>query len=166
MQGIIPNTGTSNLESVVPALGSDLSSTLSDAKGLLIGLGVLTILLKILGLLSSCFGCFLVQCIFKVVFVFVSFSWSLHGSLTDLGLLPSMWLCGLYSVMPSIIFTVALIGAQLLSVFLPLPLFITECLTLLVASVILTVILRYSTQQMYLRMQGSSYENSLWNFYR
>ena len=168
MQGIIPTSGTSALESVLPSFDAqrNLSLTLSDAKGLLIGLGVLTIVMKVLGFLSSCFSCFLVQCIFKVIFVFVSFSWSLHGTLTDMGLLPSMWLCSLYSVMPSVLLTIALIGAQLVALFLPLPTLVLELSTLLVAAVILTIVLRYSTQQLYLRMQGASYENSLWNFYQ
>ena len=166
MQGILPSSETTSLESVVPTLGSNLSSTLSDAKGLLVGLTILTVVLKIMGLLSSCFGCFLVQCIFKVVFVFVTFSWSLHGSLLDAGFSPSMWLCSLYSIMPSIVFLTALLGAQFVAVFLPLPALVTESLTLVVASVILTVVLRYSMQQLFSRLEGASYEDTLWNFYR
>ena len=166
MQGIIPSSETPTLGSVVPALGSDFSSVLSDAKGILIGLAVLTVVLKVIGLLSSCFNCFLVQCLFKVVFVFVSFSWSLHGALTESGLMPSMWLCSLYSIMPSILFTIAIVGAQFVAMFLPLSAFITESLTILVAAVIITFVLKYSTQQLGSRLQGGTYEDTLWNFYR
>ena len=168
MQGIIPDSTTSALESVVPNSdsGYNFASTLSQAKGLLIGLGILTFALKVMALISSCFGCFLVQYLLKVVFVFVSFSWSLHDTMAGLRQQPTMSLCSLYSIMPTFIFMIALVGTQFALVFIALPSLITEILTLLVASGILVVVLRYSTQELHSRLQEGTYNNSLWNFYR
>ena len=163
MQGIIPSNASSTPS--VPGIDMGFMSALSDAKGLLIGLTILSILLKIGGLFSTCLACLIVQYLFKIVAVFVILSWNLHATMMATGVIPSIWLCNLYSVMPSIIFTIAVIGAWSVADLVPMPAFIMDIITLIFASIILTIVSRYSSQQLHLRMIGATYNNSLWNFY-
>lgn len=172
MQGILPtdstlDTGTSSFTSQsFSDLNIPFLPALNNAKGLLLGLFILTIILKVGGLFSKCLDCFIVQCLFKIILVFVMLSWTINTTLTKAGTVPSIWLCNLYSVMPSVLFTITIAMAQFLASLVPIPAFIKDIATVLAVSIVLTVVLRYSTQQLNLRVRKEAYDNSLWNFYQ